>query len=1209
MDGCARIYLLTWIVLQQKIVFSSYVDVIVSQARGQDTAKCHESNSTLPCKSIEYALERLQTTSDGTTLRIFVMDEIYWINNSVIIRQPNPDINLLITSRYDITWMECNRTDAGIDIGLRTLNLSAYNVEFSNIAFKNCGPVRAAVVLIWNARNVSFNHCEFVDNTQAAINAFDSTLTVHSSSFIRNSYNERAGQPWPVFEPGIVSMSGAIGYLLRNAYGLSLTITESYFYNNTAVVHDDDFYVSAAMNYTQYSEDGGAILVILTGGTANCSVRLDRLNITENSATYGAGVFIATGGYSRDNEFIFTNAALHRNWASQAGGGLCIAQWDYSFQSRFIFRNITIIENFSRRGAGVNAFFMSFFGDTDNVLEFTRLHVEGNFAKSSPAFRLTSSLPYGNPPDLVPVFTNCTITKHVTNAREGCTYLAPITAQRMSLTFVGRNVISHNHGAGGMDIEYGLLHVIGELVIEHNTCQNAGALKLWGSQVVLHPGSHLAFYQNFGGLGGAISSETFPINEVIHEYNADCLLTYSESLVPPSKWETNVTFVGNGAMLKGAAIYVSSLSSCLWDEEWPHYNISKSLRWNDKFYYRDNYLTGRNMEKRLIGPEYDIATDTATLRGKSVDKSQRLSPGENMKMQLQGLDELGHPVYTIVTLSETTTPDLQFPGKLSIQNPLRILSPISNDTVRFSYSVSKRRYSFLHNFTHHISITGVYSTHNLDYSLQVEAIPCWPGHKFQDDQCVCDSSIAGVVRCDDNGRAVYLDEGVWGGVFHDRLVTYICPYQYCYCNKSSKEQVGCRFDPDNVDSQCAQGRTGLLCGRCKDDLTVGLRPGECIQCRHSGWILVVVFITVVVLCIVVIWLNPGMSKDLRGPLFFFQMLPFIFIPNESVGSVVTVVSYLLEFGGPLVYVWKTCIAEGIDNLFSVAMGYMMPCTTLLIFLVAYILSRRRIIRMKVRKHSSLQAFWVLMLFMYKYIIETTMRLLHCPLVDNKMVFFYDGNVQCFQGRHLIVSIVALLVLTFLVIPLPIVIVLLTRGYWKVDPQYFSTLTEGLQSHCLWWWAVDLGRRILIVGVYVFVPRWNVKQLWMTMSSLLILTVHSNVQPYTSVRTNVTESLYLLALCVLNIAQFIPDEDTKSSVSATILCIATIHSSIVILYKAYHFFRKRTSITCSPCCHSKLRYGSVDEPDKVDKDQRSMHDAEIKDRQALFDSVFASIDNE
>ena len=55
-----------------------------------------------------------------------------------------------------------------------------------------------------------------------------------------------------------------------------------------------------------------------------------------------------------------------------------------------------------------------------------------------------------------------------------------------------------------------------------------------------------------------------------------------------------------------------------------------------------------------------------------------------------------------------------------------------------------------------------------------------------------------------------------------RLVTYFCPSHYCQCVPNG-DMPGCIFNPDRVDDQCAHNRTGVLCGKCKKDLSVGLR--------------------------------------------------------------------------------------------------------------------------------------------------------------------------------------------------------------------------------------------------------------------------------------------------------------------------------------------------------------------------------------------------
>lgn len=73
------------------------------------------------------------------------------------------------------------------------------------------------------------------------------------------------------------------------------------------------------------------------------------------------------------------------------------------------------------------------------------------------------------------------------------------------------------------------------------------------------------------------------------------------------------------------------------------------------------------------------------------------------------------------------------------------------------------------------------------------------------------------------------------------------------------------------------------------------------------------------------------------------------------------------------------------------------------------------------------------------------------------------------------ALLAVSVLVGLVIPLPVVVLVLTKGLWRVDPQYVNTLINGLRPHCRWWWSVDMLRRVVLMATYSFIPHWFTKQ--------------------------------------------------------------------------------------------------------------------------------------
>ena len=68
----------------------------------------------------------------------------------------------------------------------------------------------------------------------------------------------------------------------------------------------------------------------------------------------------------------------------------------------------------------------------------------------------------------------------------------------------------------------------------------------------------------------------------------------------------HINFIENGAGLKGAAIYATTLGQCKWTEDYPNSDISRTLRWSNRFVYRGNYIG-----TFWHGKEgNDIATDT-----------------------------------------------------------------------------------------------------------------------------------------------------------------------------------------------------------------------------------------------------------------------------------------------------------------------------------------------------------------------------------------------------------------------------------------------------------------------------------------------------------------------------------------------------------------------------------------------------------------------
>ena len=243
------------------------------------------------------------------------------------------------------------------------------------------------------------------------------------------------------------------------------------------------------------------------------------------------------------------------------------------------------------------------------------------------------------------------------------------------------------------------------------------------------------------------------------------------------------------------------------------------------------------------------------------------------------------------------------------------------------------------------------------------------------------NSLVDVDRCS-MGRYVYLKEGYWGGLINGKFVTSICPRGYCKCQKEEGKS-GCLYDYQKPDDLCIDGRESTLCGLCKQGLSLGLRSTECRDCSGTGWFLAISMFGVLVFTLLIIYFNPNIPSDLRGILFYVQVLPFLFKPNDEVGDIVHLVSGISDLGRPTEYPLSTCAVPDLGNLGTITLNYVTPAEVLIILVVIFVLRRY----VKFSRNRPFQCFLVLMILMYKYLVETSFALIHCVDIGGKCFQF------------------------------------------------------------------------------------------------------------------------------------------------------------------------------------------------------------------------------
>ncbi|PFX25111.1 hypothetical protein AWC38_SpisGene10242 [Stylophora pistillata] len=1158
-----------------------------------------------------------QKNINQTNFIFSIEDHIYPLDKRIHILQISAKRSIFLQSSHaNGSTISCTSASAGFDIGLPSGQvIKTRNINIAHLRFQNCGSHFAAVVLIWNSLNINFRNCTFARNKQSGINAFDSEVTVNGCLFLNNTSNRNSSSE--VFKKGYTTLGGGAGFLFQASVSLSVVIKNSNFTLNSAVKIGSSAFVAPVSPI--FSELGGGILVMFSGKTNHCSVEIQNTDFYNNSATFGGGCYLSTDSTTFNNSFFVSKSSFVGNRAMQAGGGLKFSHWHNSSRITSILKNCTVTENQARRGAGMEVHLKNFDEKPRNsVLRLVSVVFKNNQGNFSSALNLQTKLPHSKKINLIPEFINCTFEDHHITFFSGSN---TFTSQRVDVRFKGKNIFRHNLGGSASNFQDCVVHIEGQLVFAYNVGVNGGALFMMSSQIILYPGSELMFLKNGATtLGGAICVFGALMNNIITSHNPDCFMTYSESHLPASQWKTNVSFIENFSFYKGAAIYISSLQRCQWSEEAPHTDPKKALRWSNNFVYRNNSLFPGGL--RYLPGNNDISTETKSYHHSGAKSPIKLAPGQLYDLKLRGYDELGNNVPAWVFPLETDGLGLDTALRVWPNSPIYLLSPGNSSTTPFSYGISEALYREIQNSRskpiRKVKFVDLSSSLNNKYVLEIELQKCPPGFDYDSTsrKCKCTENAVGIERCDGNSLSVFIKDGYWANVTEDgTLITYYCPYGYCQCVKGGDGKAGCLFDPLNSNAQCSKNREGWLCGKCSGNTSVGFREHDCHECSSSNWEILPMFIFIALfLCGLVIWLNPGISSEIRGPLFFFQILPYIYDPTLSKipGFVKIVIIPLMQlfsfsFGTLLVYFLDPCIAPEIDNLYLTAFGYIFPSVAVFVFLLAYLLSVNYCLQFRFRGRSMLKAFWFLLVFVYCQLVETSVKILNCvkPVGSSKYLFFFDGTITCFEHHHLPFAIIAILALVIIVLPPPIIVFLLTKGCWRADPQYSSTVTSGLHPQRRWWWSVDLLRRALLILIYILVQDWQLRQVLMIFASIIILAVHSNCQPYLRTRVNFSESFYLLALCTIAVLCTLPIKKLVGSGTAEIVCEVLVsslafHTSVVFVLKAVGFFRQHFDCACVPFEEFARRSGY----EKLgDTEFELSLDLETERRKNLFEPIF------
>ena len=294
--------------------------------------------------------------------------------------------------------------------------------------------------------------------------------------------------------------------------------------------------------------------------------------------------------------------------------------------------------------------------------------------------------------------------------------------------------------------------------------------------------------------------------------------------------------------------------------------------------------------------------------------------------------------------------------------------------------------------------------------------------------CECDSKIAEYfTTCDYKTKTLIRGGNSWitfvntTANFSDYLVYPHCPLHYC---KDHNEKTKLNLNsPNGVDAQCAQFRTGTLCGACQSNYSLSLGSSHCIVCPRY-WpamfsaILISASLAGVALVALILVLNLTVAVGtLNGVIFYANIVNAnirTFFPSSQPTFFSTLISWLnLDIG------LDACFFPGMDAYSKTWLQLVFP--TYMIFLVVMVIlisERSKRFSQFIGKKNPVATLATLILLSYAKLLHTIIAAFSSAVLKypgpnggyKVSVWLPDATVEYLKGKHIVLFLAAILIL-------------------------------------------------------------------------------------------------------------------------------------------------------------------------------------------------------
>ena len=611
----------------------------------------------------------------------------------------------------------------------------------------------------------------------------------------------------------------------------------------------------------------------------------------------------------------------------------------------------------------------------------------------------------------------------------------------------------------------------GHAMFSGNNGSLGGAMMLQGSsEFYLMPHAHIQITNNRAKRGGGIYVEDQNAATTI-----PCFFQIVELEYPYSHLDAMITLENNTAQEAGNAVYGGRIDQC--------YLLTSS----QQFVYNSTAFTRIFNIVNSSSPVSQVSSNPVAVHvckhknitGSKVHEDQ-VYPGQMLKVPVVLYGQRNGSVPGIVR------------GELLNKSRGAHFAPLQ-ETQETEYSCTNLTYTIFSTGHHESILLRVddvqYYEEKTQALVNVTLLPCPPGFKLSNltTQCECNPLLKDKgLSCNISGAIplVQRTKTVWISIHPNRNDTILhdnCPLDYC-------KPTSFWLQLEHPDEQCAFEHSGLLCGRCKSNLSLAIGTSQCLECTNIHLTLLLPFaLAGLMLVLFLIVCNVTVSMGTINGLIFYANIVRVnhaFFYKTPTTSALKVPQNVLA----VFIAWlnldlgiETCFFHGMDAYIQTWLQFAFPFYIWMIVGVVIYLSRHSTTIVKLVGSSAVSVLATLFLLSYTKLQRTVITAFSFTYLQNYhengrslAVWLYDGNIPFLQGKHTALFLMALAVTVFFILPFTLLLLFapciqasnhslfkwLKRKLWPLLDAYQAPYKDKFR----FWTALMLVvRSILLVG--------------------------------------------------------------------------------------------------------------------------------------------------